>query len=1735
MKISASKITFLLIVVMLTAMLLFACSPEENNLYKVDFEVSGGDAVESQMTRYIEKSPMPSKQGFVFEGWYTSADFSGKLISFPYEVIQDVTLYARWITAAKGSPGLIFASEDEAYSVIGYDGGSHIVLIPPTYLEMPVNAIADGAFNNCRTVTKISVPSSVLTIGKAFSRCNNLFEISINTANPNYKSVDGVLYSLDGSRLVSYPPAKQGKAFTVPESVVGIDNSALRFCHNLESVLISKNVEEIEKNFEGCYALNNIEVDSENSVYKSIGGVLFTKDGKTLVRYPHDFSQKNYLIPEGTQSVGEYAFNGSSIQKLTLAASLTQFGYVEDCKNLTEFSVHAENSEFMSIGGALFNKTATTLLQYPQAKLGAPYKNDGDDKEYYSYHLPDGIEKINSWAFNSCLRLNKIFLPSSLVEIAPYAFTNLNEQFELTEIVFSAGSRLEKIGETAFMDIPLRLIKLTALIPPLVEEETFVGVAEDLKIFVPTDTKNLYDSSDWGKLATLIDGGAEQSYAINFITGGGTAVEEVKTAFLATEPKPQKQNNVFGGWYLDGGFYRIAAFPIIPTEDISLYAKWYSAASGTDGLQFSLQTATQTYSVSGYNGNVATVEVPPTFNGKIVSTIGASAFAGKTHITSLTLPETITEIKDSAFEGGYNAEMRLENIVFQGNTLKKIGNYAFRYCRKLKTVSLPQGLESVGSYAFDNCYSMTEINLPKNISSLGFSVFSNCPQLAEIAVDSANENFADKDGVLYNKAMTKLIRYPAAKADQSFALLESVTDIESEAFHSAVNLKEISLGSVKNIGVKAFHYCPLTSVSIPNTMTTFNPSVFANTPLKSITLGANVAQIEDYFHSLDNLEEITVDSSNANFCSVEGVLYSIDKKTLLRFPKALEGNYIIPQEAETIAQKAFFECRIKTLSLNDNLKVVGTEAFSNCRLESITLNEALTEIGEAAFLSSALRSVYLSSNVYPVIGRNVFAGTDAWIYAPQEIIEELTTAGWGDDIYSNTVITEGLHLLLLDDYYKVIKVLSSQDETTLPSKIGDTEIRQIGRGAFSPSVKRINIPSTVKKLDSYAFSGCGSLTTIVFEGEGQEIGSNAFFDCPMLTNIVFGGAPPVLNGVLPEFFRLNVFVPAVEEYSSTDFAKYNLFSSDSIKDYWAYANDSATIFAYLGVADEITVPSTVDGVAIVLVAEYALNPNVKSLTVSSGISLADNAFSGQPYRVPMGLKKLVFEGEGAVSIGKEAFYGLDIEEIVLPTGLTSIEGDSFRHNDGLKSISISAMNDSYCSIDGVLFDKTAEKIIRCPQGKNAVDYSLPQTVKTVGRYAFAQSKLIAVRLSQSVSTVESYAFEACEILDLAMPEGMLRLEPFALKGCEKLIRLDLPLYFNEFDSSAVIDCSSLRIIYAPTQNDTYLSVDGVLFDKSGNTLISYPGGRKGAYTIPATVTSIAPYAFFGSRLESVTIPENVSAIGKYAFAYNLSLKSIDTGNVTVLSEGMLKGCTNVESITIGDVVEIAAFFAQHCSRLRAFDFSANLKTIGERAFEGCLAMTQIMIQSAELTSVADFAFAGCAGLINFELPYTTQIGEGILKGVFGISEMKIGLQYSISVFFGTYNAAPSSLTTITVLGGVEIPEGYFMNLSALQKVTLSQSITLIRKSAFEGCTALAEVEIVGQSMLSSIDERAFRDCVNLVKFTIRKEIPPALHISAFTGIVGGNDGKLQKLKVYVPSANVEAYATNWQVNVLPLT
>lgn len=196
-----------------------------------------------------------------------------------------------------------------------------------------VTSIGLSAFSGCDGLTSIEIPQSITEIGElAFSHCKRLRSIQVDSKNENYTSIDGVLFSKDGTRLLQYPDGKDGATCTILASVVSIDLWA----------------------FYGCGNLRDILVDDKNTSYTSVDGILFSKDGTQLLRYPVAKADATYVIPESVVSIGESAFLGcKNLTKVTMPESVTS---IEDlafynCVNLSSVTIPASVT---SIGIGLF-------------------------------------------------------------------------------------------------------------------------------------------------------------------------------------------------------------------------------------------------------------------------------------------------------------------------------------------------------------------------------------------------------------------------------------------------------------------------------------------------------------------------------------------------------------------------------------------------------------------------------------------------------------------------------------------------------------------------------------------------------------------------------------------------------------------------------------------------------------------------------------------------------------------------------------------------------------------------------------------------------------------------------------------------------------------------------------------------------------------------------------------------------------------------------------------------------------------------------------------------------------------------------------------------------------------------------------------------------------------------------------------------------------------------------------
>ena len=365
----------------------------------------------------------------------------------------------------------------------------------------------------------------------------------------------------------------------------------------------------------------------------------------------------------------------------------------------------------------------------------------------------------------------------------------------------------------------------------------------------------------------------------------------------------------------------------------------------------------------------------------------------------------------------------------------------------------------------------------------------------------------------------------------------------------------------------------------------------------------------------------------------------------------------------------------------------------------------------------------------------------------------------------------------------------------------------IGKYAFSGSgVKNVTLPTSVTAIGESAFNGCSSLYAVRIPSSVKTIRDGAFNFCYKLESVYnFAITPQMLTDDI--FYDVNtenykVYVPeqSLSAYSSA-----------------AYWKD-APLEAMPTCGDDLTWVF-LDGSGLLIIdgtgAIYEYNTALE-------VPWYDFSEKIKQVSLPVGL----------TTIGRYAFANcFSLPNVQIPASVTDIRDYAFQNCPSLTAFEVDATNPSYCSVDGVLFNKNKTTLIQYPIGNPRTTYTIPNTVTTIKHESFDFCKtLTSVNIPKSVSDIEN----------------------------------------------AVFLCPSLTAINVDAANPNYSSEDGVLFNKDKTTLISCPAGNpRTSYTIPNTVTEIIAYAFDGCEtLSSVTIPESVTKMGHYAFAGCTSLAEI---------------------------------------------------------------------------------------------------------------------------------------------------------------------------------------------------------------------------------------------------------------------
>ena len=262
-----------------------------------------------------------------------------------------------------------------------------------------------------------------------------------------------------------------------------------------------------------------------------------------------------------------------------------------------------------------------------------------------------------------------------------------------------------------------------------------------------------------------------------------------------------------------------------------------------------------------------------------------------------------------------------------------------------------------------------------------------------------------------------------------------------------------------------------------------------------------------------------------------------------------------------------------------------------------------------------------------------------------------------------------------------------------------------------------------------------------------------------------------------------------------------------------------------------------------------------TLTISGTGDMWDWDYYEPWFSISDSIKTVIIQ-TGVTSIGGRAFFDCgSLTSVTIPNSVTSIGKFAFDYCSSLTSINVDADNQYFISLDGNLYNKNRTKLIQYAIGKKDTSFLVPNSVTSIGDYAFYNcDSLTSVSIPNSVTSIGDGAFYDCSSLtSVTIPNSVTSIGKFAFEHC-----------------------SSLTSINVDADNQYFISLDGNLYNKNRTKLIQYARGKKDtSFLVPNSVTSIGDYAFYAcDSLTSVSIPNSVTSIGDEAFYDCSKLKDV---------------------------------------------------------------------------------------------------------------------------------------------------------------------------------------------------------------------------------------------------------------------
>ena len=955
--------------------------------YDLTYVTNGGDTIETQTYKYDQTLVVatPTRTDYTFGGWFTDAALS-TAYSATATLNQDITIYAYWTEENK--PTDFTYSGTDSITISGYSGTDTTPVVPSYIGGVPVYEIAELAFANNTTITKVTIPNTVMLIGEGIlSGCTSLEELEIDSLR---QDADGPRYSVENS--ASYPwslsngvlvSTNKANNSSSTYKIVAIQNCTLTLQYKTSSesgydkLTIYKNGTQIaQTSGSPSYVTLSVELnigDYVTFVYSKDGSTSSGSDCAYIKGVESEHRVYVHVLghffgntsAEGTTAVsqnGNTYYIPSSLRKVSYSTNNIASYMFENCTMLEEISIYGATT----IGHSAFkNCTSLTRIQLPNTvtSIDSYAFSSCTELEDIEFAVGCNLETIGNYAFADCISISEIQLPTTVTSIGNYAFSgciSLEMINSDTEGEMILPDNITTIGEYAFQNILL----VTKVVIP--ESVTSIGLGafkgcnaiEDITLpFVGKSAYAVAHEAVFGYIfgyATTADENLTNSYSGYYYY----IPTSIKTVVITIGNSISSQSSQY--IYHDGHTYQVVALSK-NWEDAKTYCEqlgghlatigsseenafissiastsmWLGAQkndgswSWIDGTQWNYTNWESGEPSGGNENHLAT--------GYCTADKWNDLTESEIHYFICEWDYTVgeeerTQIPNNAF---YNCNF-IEMITIP-NTVTSIGDYAFQNCSALKRLNsttdgefdIPEGVTTINSYTFYACTEMQKVTFAteSKLETIGNYAFTDCVNLSEIQLPTTVTSIG-------TYAFSGCISIAKINSDTEGEMLlpENVTTIGEYAFKNLELITKVDVPeSVTSIGLGAFKGC----------------NAIEDITLPFVGKSADATYYEAAFGYIFGYQTVTGSSYGSYSQTFINTVYGTSDAVWQY--SAYNGSYYYNSNYYCQSYYYYIPATIKNVTITVQT-AIPTAAFNNCDfIKTITIPNTVTSIGDYAF------------------------------------------------------------------------------------------------------------------------------------------------------------------------------------------------------------------------------------------------------------------------------------------------------------------------------------------------------------------------------------------------------------------------------------------------------------------------------------------------------------------------------------------------------------------------------------------------------------------------------------------------------------------------------------------------------------------------------------------------------------------------------------------------------------------